>query len=84
MSNYIVQHIPGFVETEKEPERVDFDTLEELLAIPFVASWKADPPFERFSLSMNHLMAEMKDGSYWVVGYLQHPELVQLPQWRGP
>lgn len=51
----IIQHVPGFIEAK--PETATFTSLEELLAIPWVARWREpwweeDEPvnFYRFSV----------------------------------
>jgi hypothetical protein len=85
--NRIVQHVPAFVDAE--PQRAEFDTLDELLAVPWVAQWQ-DPKttghqFCRFCISEELLIVEADEGRWWwVVGRLSHPERVQLPPWRGP
>jgi hypothetical protein len=81
----IKQHIPNWADIE--PGSGEFSTLEELLAVPFVASWKEAPNFLRYSKSKNMLMVELAptksepDGSHWVLGYLSDPQAVDLPQW---
>lgn len=80
----IRQHIPNFV-SGVDPETVEFKSLEELLAIPWVAQWaeRTDgKDFHRFSQSDNMLMAEYVEGYNWlVVGYLSEP--VDLPMWEA-
>lgn len=76
--NVAHQHIPGFV-TGSDPEDIPFSTLEELLDVPFIARWKTDR-FSRYSLSDKHLMAEMKDGGFWVLATLDWP-IDGLPMW---
>lgn len=81
----IKQHIPGFVDVD--PQSGEFSTLEELLAIPFVARWSKDHNFLRYSKSRELLMVELSPtksdpaGSHWVLGYLSDPTSVDLPQW---
>lgn len=87
--NSIRQHVPSFVDIyPAKPEIATFSSLEELLAIPFVAQWRNTPGFIRFSKSDNaRLMAEIRPsktepaGSYWVVGTLLDPSTVDLPAW---
>jgi hypothetical protein len=74
--------MPGFMDFEPEPA-AEFETLDELRAVPFVRRWVEDPQFRRLSLAGPHgdeylLMAEMADASHWVIGYLREP--VALPQ----
>jgi hypothetical protein len=81
MNNAIRQHIPDFCEGF-DKATVEFDTLEELLAIPFVKNFSRHPTFFRFSMSDRHLIAEYRGGrEWWVVGTLSHPEAVPLPDW---
>ena len=82
--NQVRPHMPGFMDFEPDPP-ADFTTLDELRAVPFVRRWIEDPQFRRLSISHQHgdehlLMADMADGSFWVVGYLKEP--VDLPAWR--
>lgn len=88
--NVAHQHIPGFV-TGFEPVDLPFDTLDELLALPFVAHWADSDDFSRFSLAAPdpimpctncHLMAEMTDGRWWVVATLGWP-IEGLPEWSA-
>jgi hypothetical protein len=78
--NRIKQHLPGFV--DGEPQEANFDTVEDLLAIPWVGFFKQRPSFMRFSKSRELLMAEMRD-EHWVVGYIKEPDRVDLPLWQG-
>lgn len=115
----IVQHIPSFVDGV-EPASGEFETLEELERVPFVARWKvppgppqphtvrswdkdgnatereetlpAIPPLKRFSHSSHAydrrdtLMAELADGSWWVIGFMDKGagERLGLPRWEAP
>ena len=85
--NRIMQNIPAFVETGEPPGGAEFATLAELLAVPFVARWKENTGFIRFSKSEECLMAELgpstrnPEGAYWVVGFLRDPAAVDLPKW---
>lgn len=82
--NEIRQHVPGFVDGV-EPNVVAFDTLEQLLAIPFVKRWTDSERFYRLSVNDEvYLIAEFNGGrEWWVVGYLRDP-VPFLPEWdRG-
>lgn len=84
MIGHIWQHIPNFADGV-EPADGAFGSLDELLAIPFVVRWAETPGFVRFSLTdQHHLMAEMSDGKYWVVGRLTDPPALDLPVWVAP
>lgn len=77
--NAIVRHIPAFVEHDPQDRtRVDFDTLTQLLEIPFVKEWVKFPHFLRYSQSKymeNYLLVaeiapskESPAGQHWVIG----------------
>jgi hypothetical protein len=76
--------MPNFMDFEPEPP-VDFDTLDELRAVPFVKRWADDPQCAGLASGGPHgdehlLMALMRDGSHWVIGYMQQP--VELPHYK--
>lgn len=83
----IRQHIPGFI-TGVDPETAEFEGLAGLLEVPFVKLWAEDPRFDRFALASDsrhtdHLMAEMTDGKFWVVGFIPKGEApAELPAWE--
>lgn len=88
LKNKIRQHVPAFFEGF-EPETVEFETVEQLLDIPWVHHFTEHPEFYRFSLHRDcrTLMAEYKDGAYWlVVGFIMHPmwhvSPEKLPRWE--
>jgi hypothetical protein len=60
---------------------VEFNTLEELLAIPWVKSFSVHKTFYRYSVSDYHLMAEYRGGrEWWVIGQLKNND-IGLPKW---
>ena len=78
--NSIRQHIPSFCEGFDQ-SIVNFNTLEELLAIDFVKRFSEHDNFHQYCVSDNHLMAEYRGGrQWWVIGTLKDPN-VGLPQW---
>ena len=79
----IRQHISNFC-SGIEPQEAEFDSLAELMAIPWVKQWTDDKDFFRFSISNeHHLMAEIHSGKkWWVVGYLTNYQL-DLPKHEG-
>lgn len=81
--NEIIQHIPDCVDLGDEPQRrANFDSLGQLLEIPFVKQWKEDSQFHKFSVDGNTLIAELRGGKHWwVVGYLREP-IPELPEWN--
>lgn len=81
--NGITRHYPPYMSIEDDPLCVPFATLEDLFAIPFVHHWTKKMGFHQFSMSGNHLLAELKNGSeWWVVGTLQEP-VPEIPVWAG-
>jgi hypothetical protein len=75
----ITQYRPAFF-SGFENEKVEFDTIEELLNIDFVKGWSTDPGFFQYSLSYDicwdsqlKLMVEFKNESkmeWWVIGFI--------------
>jgi hypothetical protein len=82
MKNHIVKHYPNFVDRGDDPvEEADFETDEELLSIPWVKSFSEHNKFFKFGMSDELLVATYKEGKeWWVVGSIEHPELVKLPR----
>lgn len=82
----ILQHVPRFI--DDAPETATFDTLDQLLAIPWVARFR-EPTwgnFYRFSLDGPRLVVEYDKGATWnVVGILSGAMALttSLPRWRG-
>ena len=84
--NRVTKHIPTFVDYRKPPPSVEFDTLDELRAIPWVRFHEdlESPRFDHWALSGNCLMAVSDGGkSWWVVGYVRDPAALDLPQWES-
>jgi hypothetical protein len=81
--NHFTQHIPAFVEVDL-PAPVPFETTEDLLALEVVRRYGKRKDFSHFAMSDNCLM-EISDGGYhwWVVGYIEKPDEVNLPKWSG-
>lgn len=80
------QHIPNFIEGVT-PDEASFNSIEDLMLVPSVKRWREHPGFVRLTSHeacdgrwRYHLMAEMKDGKFWVVGFLDCA--VDLPEWR--
>lgn len=82
MQNCIKMHLPNYFEGFEQPIET-FDTIEELLKIPFVGSWADNHEFHQFSQNDTYeyqnghrytLLAELDGGKVWyVVGYLKEP-----------
>jgi hypothetical protein len=86
--NEIEQHIPSSCSTDSVIE--SFNTVEELIKIPFVKNWSTIDTFSYYAISVdtfnestdgNHLMAVFNDGKdFWVLGYIKYPNKVDLPR----
>ena len=84
MSNLFVQHIPNFVDVDY-PLTKEFETTEELLSFDVVNKFTKHKNFSHFVISEKYLMAIYDEGfSYFVVGSILNPELLELPMWKGP
>lgn len=85
--NRIKRYIPRFVDqTEKDQVEVNFETVEELLAIEWVARWQSinGINFIQYSKSDECLMVEVKDEinnmrKWLVLGFLKDASTVDLP-----
>ena len=63
---------------------LEFNTLEELLALETLQTWVKMDDFRRFSKSGRYLMAELREGrTWWVIGSLDDPDNVDLPVWEA-
>jgi hypothetical protein len=75
--------------TLENPEYdAEFGNLEELLQLPRVRCLSTEPEFERWEVSKHEdcdfLMLILKDGTFWVVGYLPKGHGLALPSWIAP
>lgn len=83
INNRFIQHIPSFVEG-CEPKIYEFNKLEELLCQPLFKHASEQPKFSHFAMSDNHIMEISDEGfHWWVLGRIEKPEMVDLPQWTG-
>jgi hypothetical protein len=73
------QHIPDYVDVDERFE-AEIETVGDISKCPWLHRWEEDPNFSRWSRSDACLMAEMRDGSHWVVAYMD-PVLEELPVW---
>jgi len=81
--NLFIQHIPSMVDIDP-PTEIPFETTEELLALEIVKRFGEHPNFSHFAMSDNRLMKISDEGyHWWVVGYIKHPDQVDLPKWSG-
>jgi len=82
--NRFKQHMPSFVDIGESPEWIEFDTIEDLLGLEIVQRYGKCKDFSHFALNENHLLEISDEGFYWwVVGYIENPSAVDLPQWKG-
>lgn len=86
----ITKYRPGYVSGYESV--VDcVATQEQLLSLPYVATWARDPRFHRFSVSLSrypdisrdaHLICELNGGGeWWVVAIIEDGETFGLPIW---
>jgi hypothetical protein len=82
----VKRHTPGFVEIASSPkDDVYVQNIEEMFALPYVKRWSDNPGFDCWERS-DHLgagtllMAQCKDGRYWVVAYVEGGDLSSLPE----
>jgi hypothetical protein len=76
--------MPAYIDAPRDKE-VDFTTIEELRAVPFVKRWLDDG--WTLCLSKPHLMAEKKRKcEFWVIGILSGDDIdgLGLPEWKNP
>ena len=89
MPIHVRQHLPNFVDIDRQAD-TDVKRIDDVLAIPWIASWAHDPGFHRYSVSVDHdrhlLMAEYDEGRHWhVIAYLTSSErdfAMTLPEWH--
>lgn len=90
--NKFTRHVPGFVrdlylndEREYVIPSEDFETLEELLNIPFVVHIKDSFDFTQFAKSQSYLMVMANDNTKWyVVGEVQDKSVLgSLPDFES-
>ncbi len=83
--NSFRRHFPGYVDCD-ESERLPIPFLDtaDLLALDPVIVAGEGRKFSHYAMYNNCLMAVHDDGlEWWVVGYVEHPEQIDLPQWEG-
>lgn len=82
-------HMPGFISIDPDPPS-DCATVADVLAAPQPKRFFEGSTFLKFShvadaTDYDTLMAEMTDGTFWVVGYVTPAgSLVSLPKWQAP
>ena len=80
-NNIIYQYIPSFFDGFT-PTTGEFETLDELITIPFVRKFVKDETFIEFALSADMLMAKVNqpDGTIanYPIGRIKYPEKIVL------
>lgn len=89
MTYTIQEYIPLFIDTDHEPVTDSVETLDELMALPWVKKWTQVENFHRFSVAQNtvqpSLMAEFNNGlTWWVTGFFKGSVPPELPTWTPP
>lgn len=85
----ITRYFPGFARDGDEPDIIsEFDTLEQLMQIPWVKGWpeplQAEPVAYGYSMSGRHLMADFHNPrKWWVVGIMHETYNLGLPEFKA-
>lgn len=88
-------HVPNWASTDPAVPKQEFDTIEQILSLPWVQGWN-DPPQKDFAYywspnegrwSKACLMAmwwdeEKQRNTWWVLGYLSEVP-TSLPKWEA-
>ncbi len=84
--NTFTPHIPGFIDVEDAIRApVDFNSMDELLAIPAMQRFAHSPEHNRFALHGNSILSVATSGNSWrVVGFLKDATTVDLPHFTIP
>lgn len=82
----ISQYVPGFASGSPVDEHTeaDFAEMSYLKDVSFVEGWMEGDDFLKLSVaSGTHLMAELKNGKFWVIGIFHenYKVLSELPIW---
>jgi hypothetical protein len=91
---HVKQYVPNFVDTDRRLE-ADVDTLEQLLALPWIEHWQHDEGvgFRRYSVSRDsifgkHLLmveVELDKPAWYVISMVEGDEVLDLlPAWKHP
>ena len=68
---------------EQQPDWVLFETTEDLLSLEVVKRYSKDEDFSYFAIHDDCLLEICDNGQkWWVVGYIEKPEQINLPQWK--
>ncbi len=81
--NAFRQHFPKFIDApDSARAEIPFLDTSDLLTLECVQRFTQHSDFTKFVKSDNRLMAILDGGERWlVVGYIKHPERVDLPTW---
>jgi len=82
--NRFKKHIPPFVDVDILPDWIEFETTEDLLKIKDVEIYNEIKDFSHFAVEEDCLLAISDEGfHWWVIGFIEKPEEVNLPKWEG-
>jgi len=84
--NRFKHYIPCYIDMDEDecPQWIEFESTEDLLNLEVVQRYNKEEG-SHFVLSGNLLLDEWEEGVQWiVVGYIEFPQRVELPQWEGP
>lgn len=80
-------HYPAFMTLDDAELEAEFGNLEELLELPRVHILTTEPEFARWEVAerpdCDFLMLILKDGSFWVTGFLPKGHGLELPRWAA-
>ena len=83
----ILEYVAAFYET-REPARAEFNTIEQMLSLPWVAKHRISRGFVRFSIANGDTLVAELNGkpSLKVIGRIADPDrkvLADLPEWHA-
>ena len=83
----IVEYVAAYHE-KREPARADFNTIEQMLSLPWVAKHRVNRGFVRFSIANGDTLVTELSGkpSLRVIGRITECDaevLSELPAWNG-
>jgi hypothetical protein len=81
-------HYPAFWTLDDAETDAEFNSQAELLQLPRVRLLTTEPEFARWEVSehddCDFLMLILKDGTFWVTGYLPKDHGLDFPRWVAP
>lgn len=84
----IRQYRPAYFDVAEGLAEVTAPDTAAVFEIPFVKRWADNPDFDHWSLASPSdqptLMANLKNGEFWVVAFVQEGVLEGIPMWVYP